>query len=90
MLTLMATSVSPGAKEKVVVAGSGTRIREALERIQGEFRELPGLRLTQAQAERLWHLDRAVCDGLLAALVDARFLSRTSDGTFVRRHADAV
>jgi hypothetical protein len=70
------------------MAGSVTRIRETLERIQGEFRELPGLRLTQAQAERLWHLDKAVCDGLLAALVDARFLSRAPDGTFVRQ-ADA-
>lgn len=67
---------------------SGTRIQDILERIQGEYRELPGLRLTPRQVQRLWHLDRAVCDGLLSALVDARFLSRAPDGTFVRRQAD--
>ncbi len=65
-------------------AGSTGRIREALERIQGEFRELPGLRLTAAQAQRLWRLDRTVCDALLLALVDARFLVRMPDGVFVR------
>ena len=71
------------------MGSSGTRIRDVLERIQGEYIELPGLRLTLAQAERLWHLDHSVCDALLAALVDARFLSKASDGTFVRRHEDA-
>jgi hypothetical protein len=62
----------------------GSRIRESLARIQSEFRELPGLQLTVAQAQRLWDLDRSVCDALLAALVDVRFLARTPDGVFVR------
>ncbi len=66
------------------IGSSALRIRETLERIQGEFQELPGLRLTVAQAQRLWRLDRSVCDALLAALVDARFLARTPDGAFVR------
>jgi hypothetical protein len=66
------------------------RIHDILERIQGEYMELPGLRLTRLQAQRLWHLDRAVCDALLLALVDARFLSRAPDGSFVRRQADAT
>jgi hypothetical protein len=68
----------------------GTRIHDILERIQGEYLELPGLRLTQSQAQRLWHLDRGVCDALLMALVDARFLSRTRDGAFVRRQVEPV
>lgn len=66
------------------IGSSALRIREALDWIQGEFLELPGLRLTVTQAQRLWHLDRTVCDALLAALVDARFLARTPDGVFVR------
>ena len=45
---------------------------------------MPGLRLTTAQAQRLGGLDRASCDALLGALVDAKFLSRTRDGAFVR------
>ena len=61
------------------------RIDEVLQRIQGEFVEMPGLRLTAAQAQRLWGLERDVCDALLGALVDAQFLAQTRDGAFVRR-----
>jgi hypothetical protein len=60
------------------------RMDEVLQRIQGEYVEMPGLRLTAAQAQRLWGLDRDVCDALLGALVDAKFLSQTRDGAFVR------
>ena len=60
------------------------RIDDVLQRIQGEFVEMPGLRLTAAQAQRLWGLDRDICDALLGALVDAKFLFRTRDGAFVR------
>jgi len=37
-----------------------------------------------AQVQRLWRLDRNMCRAILAALVDARYLSLASDGTFVR------
>ena len=60
------------------------RIDDVLQRIQGEFSEMPGLRLTAAQAQRLWGLERAVCDELLGALVDAKFLSQTRDGAFIK------
>lgn len=60
------------------------RIDEVLQRIQGEYVEMPGLRLTVAQAQRLWGLDRDVCKALLGALVDAKFLSQTRDGSFIR------
>jgi len=53
-------------------------------RIQSEFLEMPGLRLTQPQACRLWGLERDVCGTLLARLVDAKFLMRTRDGSFVQ------
>ena len=60
------------------------RIDDVLQRIQGEYLEMPGLRLTPAQAQRLWGLERDVCDALLGALVDAKFLAQTRDGAFVR------
>jgi len=60
------------------------RIDEVLQRIQGEYVEMPGLRLTAAQAQRLWGLERDVCDALLGALVDAKFLAQTRDGAYVR------
>jgi hypothetical protein len=45
---------------------------------------MPGLRLTAAQAQRLWGLERDVCDAMLGALVDAKFLAQTRDGAFIR------
>jgi hypothetical protein len=60
------------------------RIDEVLQRIQGEYIEMPGLRLTPAQAQRLWGLEQDVCDALLGALVDAKFLSVTQDGAYIR------
>ena len=59
-------------------------------RIQGEFLEMPGLRLTCRQAQRLWNLDALVCESLLAALVDVRFLVQTSDGLFIQRTGSTV
>ena len=64
---------------------------EMLRRVQGEFLEMPGLRLTEPQARRLWGLDAVSCEALLGALVDAKFLYRTRDGAFVRvEHAAPV
>ena len=57
---------------------------EMLRRVQGEYLEMPGLRLTEPQARRLWGLDAASCDALLGALVEAKFLFRTRDGAFMR------
>jgi hypothetical protein len=57
---------------------------EVLRRVQGEYMEMPGLCLTEAQARRLWGLDEASCDALLSALVDAKFLFRTRTGSFMR------
>ena len=56
---------------------------DLLSRIRGEFLEMPGLRLTPEQAQRLWGLDHATCERLLQNLVDARFLTRTREGRFV-------
>jgi hypothetical protein len=63
------------------------RVEEVLQRIQGEYLEMPGLRLTAAQAQRLWGLEPETCFSLLAALVDANFLRRTRDGAYVRSDA---
>lgn len=59
-------------------------------RVRGEFLEMPGLRLTPKQAQRLWRLDPKACDAVLGALVDARFLARTRDGAFVRHDGNSA
>ena len=55
------------------------------ERVRGEFREMPGLTLTLAQARRLWSLDSGICSEILDQLVENGFLYRRADGTFCRR-----
>ena len=55
-----------------------------LRRIQGEYVEMPGLILTEAQAQRLWALDDRTCRIVLAALVERSFLRRTSAGAYVK------
>jgi len=56
----------------------------ALRRARAEFLEMPGLRLTLAQAQRLWALDRTLCDAVLAALVETRFLVQSRNASFIR------
>ena len=68
-----------------------TTSEAVLRRVKGEFLEMPGLRLTEAQARRLWGLDQDACTALLGALVEANFLFRTRDGAFMRvEHAAPV
>lgn len=52
--------------------------------IRSEYLEIPGLHLTRNQVLRLWGLDAVMCDALLQALVDVRFLRRTQAGAYVR------
>jgi hypothetical protein len=68
----------------MTVTWRDVHIADALRRVKGEFLEMPGLKLTASQAQRLWGLDRESCEALLGALVDARFLARTPEGAFMR------
>ena len=54
------------------------------ERVRGEFREMPGLTLTLAQAVKLWSLDVATCTDVLSYLVTDGYLCRRADGAFCR------
>lgn len=60
------------------------RIDEILCRVRSEFLEMPGLRLTLPQAQRLWGLDHQMCTRVLDALVEERFLLRLANGTYMR------
>ena len=54
------------------------------DRVRGEFREMPGLTLTVAQARRLWSLDPSTCSEVLTELVETGFLCRKADGAYGR------
>lgn len=56
-----------------------------LRRIRAEYSEMPGLRLTLEQAQRLFGVPRQACARLLDALVADRLLTSLPDGTYMRR-----
>jgi hypothetical protein len=53
-------------------------------RIREEFREMPGLRLTPAQATRLWGLERDTCTAVIDRLVASDYLRWTDTGAVTR------
>lgn len=57
-----------------------------LRRVRGEFREMPGMRLTIDQAARLWTLDRDTCAKIFDSLVAARFLEVDVNGRYRKAH----
>src|SRR5207237_6594446 len=59
-------------------------VSPTIRRIQCEYDEMPGLKLTEAQAQRLWGLDGSTCRLVLAALIERRFLGSTATVLYVR------
>lgn len=55
-----------------------------VDRVRGEFLEMPGLQLTMPQAARLWGMEPAACRAVIDALVQSSFLRWTPAGTIVR------
>jgi hypothetical protein len=55
-----------------------------IQRVQSEFNEMPGLRLTPAQAARLLGLQPRTCQEVIQTLVRSEFLRWTEDGRLVR------
>ena len=53
-------------------------------RVEGQYREMPGLSLTLRQAARLWGLNQTTCERVLARLVERRVLKRAWNGAYVR------
>ena len=52
-------------------------------RVRAEYREMPGLSLTAAQASRLLGIDRRVCEKVLQGLVSDGALYHTPRGAYV-------
>ena len=59
-------------------------------RVRSEFLEMPGLKLTVWQAQRLWGVDQPTCEAVIERLTEARFLARTRDGAVVLRASTSV
>lgn len=63
---------------------SSSDVSVHVRRIYSEYLEMPGLRLTCAQAQRLWGLDPETCTAALRALIEAGFLRLTAGDQYVR------
>jgi hypothetical protein len=56
----------------------------AFERIRAEFLEMPGMRLTPEQVERLSGVDSPICKAVLDDLLRAGFLCISANGSYCR------
>jgi hypothetical protein len=56
---------------------------ELLDRIRGEFLEMPDLKISTPQACRLWNLNESHCREALDLLIAEGFLLRTPSGAFI-------
>jgi len=62
--------------------------REVIDLMRMEYAEMPELKLTFWQAQRLWNLSVEQCDRALAALTASGFLEQTREGAYVRRDGE--
>lgn len=77
--------MSPFAASEVTVKQPAPLSADLIRtRIYGEYLEMPGLRLTCAQAQRLWGLDQQTCLTVLDSLISDGFLQRGRDGLYAR------
>ena len=63
--------------------------RAVMDRIRGEYLEMPGMSLKIEQVQRLCGVDRAACAMVLDALVAIKFLHVRVDGTYARLTAES-
>jgi hypothetical protein len=59
-------------------------VEDVLTQLRGEFLEMPGLRLTPEQVQRLCGVERIVCQVVLDTLVKDKFLTASPDGHYAR------
>ena len=57
-------------------------LEELLQRVRAEYQDMPSLRLTPSQAQRLFGLEPSTCIAILETLLNEHFLFRTKDGLF--------
>lgn len=67
-----------------------TTIDDVVNRLRAEFLEMPGLRLTGAQLQRLCGVEKTLCQLGLDSLVEAKFLYMKSDGVYARTTEEDV
>jgi hypothetical protein len=59
-------------------------LRDVLNRVEGEYNEMPGMCVTRMQAQRLWGLDSTTCELVLTTLLERGVVRRTARGMYVK------
>ena len=67
-----------------MVSNSRQAVEALVMQMQDDFLRSPALKLTAEDAEQRLRVDRATCEAILGALVEARVLARTREGTYAR------
>jgi hypothetical protein len=60
-------------------------VRDVVRLMEMEYEELPELKLSFWQAQRLWNLSTELCERALKTLIGSGFLTQSADGFHVRR-----
>jgi len=63
------------------------QILETLVRMQTEWMEMPQLKITRPQAQRLWSLSNEVCESAFATLIRKGFLVQAPDADVGRNRS---
>jgi hypothetical protein len=61
-----------------------TDILSLVARIECEYREMPGLQLTESQMQRMWRLDGATCEVVITVLVTQGIVVKTPRNAYAR------
>jgi len=61
-----------------------TDVISLVARIESEYREMPGLQLTERQMQRMWCLDGATCEVVITVLVEHGIVVKTHRNVYAR------
>ncbi len=61
-----------------------TDVLSLVARIKCEYREMPGLQLTERQMQRMWRLDGATCQVVITVLVTHGIVVKTPRNAYAR------
>ena len=67
-----------------VAANNDSVDARLVDRVLGEYREMPGLALTIEQARRLWGCDAVTCQRIVDVLVERNVLRWSRDRRLIR------
>ena len=82
MTTLISASII--GEDSVCLDSSGPTRSDVVQRIQGEYIEMPGLKLTLPQAARLFGVSAHESQRVLSELIACGFLRRDRNGAYQR------